>query len=127
HRLLLSPPTRRSSDLLGFRPPETGENYGRVRCEPGPGRLRDRISLRDQRSSFRELAAPSRKYPQHVHIPQKVDEQARLTGGLELPEENRLRVLHVPQHACACRGHPAPAQSLLGRALVLGEDACHPP
>jgi len=86
---------------LGFRSPQASENHGRERRDAGPCRLRDRITLRDQRSSRRKIAAPRRNCPQGVNIEHKLAEQPRLAGGLDLPEDKGLPAFHVPQHARA--------------------------
>jgi hypothetical protein len=56
---------------LGFRAPQASDQYGRERREAGSCRLRDRITLRDQRRSRRKLAAPRRNCPQRVNIEHK--------------------------------------------------------
>src|SRR5580693_8348099 len=47
---------------LGFCPPHTGQEYGCVAGEAAPCRGRDRLRLRDQRSSRRKITAPDLIY-----------------------------------------------------------------
>ena len=94
---------------LGFCPAESGEQHGRDRGEAGPGRRRDGLPLRDQRSSLGEIAAPDRKDGYRVHRDHLLGEQARLAAGLELAGPYRVPALLVPYHVRGGRGECGPS------------------
>ena len=109
--------------VVRFCPSKAGERYGRVAGQAGPRRLRDRVTLRDQRSGRRKIATPGRSDAERVEVDRQNGQQARLADALQLPDENRLPGLLVPELARGPPGRVPPSRSLIHRGLFLGKDA----
>ncbi len=112
---------------LGFCPSQTGQEDGCVTGEAAPCRGRDRLRLRDQRSSRRKITAQDLIYRHPLHPDRQIDQQACLADGLQEPGNYRMPVLLLPHRDRGDRGQPAISQALIEGDLVLGNDARCPP
>ena len=117
---LLSRP--RSAGRPRPAPPVSGEQHGPVAGEPGPGRGRDRLRLRDQRSSRREIATPDRDNRHPIHRMRQLGQQARLASGPDMADLDHVPALVVQHHARRHHGRYRPPQPLLAGDLFVGKD-----
>jgi hypothetical protein len=97
-----------------------------VNGAPRPGRLADRIGLRDQRGGRREVATPRDGRAQRAQHDRHLVERAGVTGEPDLPDQHRAPGVVIPLDAGGRLSEPAPP-AFLGRGDVSAGEGAHGP
>ena len=99
----------------------TEEHGGDERDAARPGRLADRIALRDQGNGRREVTPPRIVDGERDQVDRQLVERADAPGQLDLPEQDRALAILVPERDGGPLGHRAELEPVVGGDVSLAK------